>query len=232
MRICTGDGSQKPRESDRAQRPKWKVKARTNHILRKGKMNQESSLRMRRNGPGERGSRKSSRPQWSVRKKGKQDSSEQLREAPGNKTIQNKKWPHWVVKNLGGQWSWQVVPRDSQQMKGSSYMAAELRHNWTQVLPWALSACVALLMAGINPNSISINTRSVGCNRPWRADSMYIWQIQQKLLEGKAGTRDINCLAVGRWEREKGTASEAHLTRLSWTHDWQLGGKKWFREEG
>ena len=71
MRICTGDGSQKPRESDRAQGPKWKVKARANHILRKGKMNQESSLRMRRNGPGEREGRKSSRPQWSERRANK-----------------------------------------------------------------------------------------------------------------------------------------------------------------
>ena len=231
MRICTGDGSQKPRESDRSQGPKWKVKARANHILRNGKINQESSLRMRWNGPGEREGRKSSRPQWSERRANKiaVRNSERRQET---KQFRRKKWPHWVVKNLGGQWSWQVVPRDSQQMKGSSYMAAELRHNWTQVLPWALSAYVALLMVGINPNSISINTRSVGCNRPWRADSLYIWQIQQKLLEGKAGTRDINCLAVGRWEREKGTASEAHLTRLSWTHDWQLGGKKWFREEG
>lgn len=77
MRICTGNGSQKPRESDRAQRPKWTVKARANHILRKGKMNQESSLRMGGNGPEARGGRKSSRPQWSGRKKGKQPVSNQ-----------------------------------------------------------------------------------------------------------------------------------------------------------
>lgn len=106
MRICIGNGSQKPRESDRAQRPKWKVKARANHILRKGKMNQESSLRMRGNGPGERGGRKSSRPQWSGRKKGKQDSSEHLREAPGNKTFRIKneliEWLRtWVGSGLG-----------------------------------------------------------------------------------------------------------------------------------
>ena len=166
-------------------------------------MNQESNLRMGGNGSEARGGRKSSRPQWSGRKKGKQDSSEQLGEAPGNKTIQNQKWPHWVVKNLGGQWSWQVVPRDSQHMKGSSCMAVELRHNWTQVLFWALSAYVALLMVGINPNSISINTRSVGHNRPWQVDSLCIWQRQQKLLEGKARMRDINCLAVGRWRGRK-----------------------------
>ena len=86
-------------------------------------------------------------------------------------------------------------------------------------LAQALSSCAAPLRVAVNSNSIRM--RPAGGDRPLGACSLCTHQRQQKLLEGKAGSRKTNCLAVCRWEREKGTVSEAHSTRVSWTRDRQ-----------
>lgn len=164
MRICTG--CRKPETEGIRQGPK----------ARSGQERQSKPYSEKEEDePGEQSEngRKWSRGKEAGRAQGPSSQAEEgpnnqwaTKEAPGNKTIQNQRidlieWLRtWVGSGLG-----KVVPGTPSRWRVAIWQrnsdTAELRF-----LRCALSAYVALLMVGINPNSVSINTKVCWTQRP------------------------------------------------------------------